>query len=104
MTSQKVTQQQNPVTKQGDTSRARLSYGEDVTVSPVTLQGDTRKGDSDRTPLRASRHHHPQPSHAKTPMTWLHVAALNLIADHEAGIAVSPAKLAAARQLLGRPA
>lgn len=34
------------------------------------------------------------------PMTWLHIAALNLIADHDAGIAVNPVKLEAARKLV----
>lgn len=40
------------------------------------------------------------PSIAKKPMTWLHIAALNLIADHDAGIAVNQLKLEAARKLV----
>ena len=58
-------------------------------------------------PLAGSGTSHPIPSvQGKQPerMTALHVAALNLIQDHEAGIEVSPARLKAARQLLGRAA
>jgi hypothetical protein len=34
-------------------------------------------------------------------MTWMHVAAMNTIADHEAGREVSAMRLEAARRLLG---
>jgi hypothetical protein len=33
-------------------------------------------------------------------MTWAHISALNIMADHAAGISVSPMKLEAARKLL----
>lgn len=35
------------------------------------------------------------------PMTWTHIAAMNLIADHDAGVSANPVKLDAARKLLG---
>lgn len=35
-------------------------------------------------------------------MSWVHIAALNLIADHEAGIAVDPKRLEAARSLIAK--
>lgn len=46
---------------------------------------------------------HPIPltvSYAKNPITHLQLAAMNLIADHEAGVAVDAHKLEFARRLL----
>lgn len=34
-------------------------------------------------------------------MNWTHIAAMNLVQDHAAGLTVDPMKLAAARKLLG---
>jgi hypothetical protein len=46
---------------------------------------------------------HEGSSSKRTPMTALHVAALNTLQDHAAGVTVSPIKLEAACRLLGRP-
>ena len=43
--------------------------------------------------------HHMKQSKSST-TTWMHIAAMNLIADHTAGVVVDPVKLAAAQQLL----
>ncbi len=37
-------------------------------------------------------------------MTAMHIAAMNLLQDHEQGIPVNPIKLDAARKLLGKEA
>ncbi len=70
----------------------------------------------DRTSLRpegsgTSRHSVQQKWHAqKKPaapegaVTWAHIAAMNLLQDHEQGIPVNPIKLDAARKLLGKEA
>ncbi len=36
----------------------------------------------------------------KGAMNWTHIAAMNTLADHKAGVTVDPVKLAAARALL----
>lgn len=36
--------------------------------------------------------------------TWMHIAAMNLLQDHEQGVPVNPMKLDAARKLLGKEA
>lgn len=43
-----------------------------------------------------------RPSHPACTGNWTHLSALNLIADHDAGIAVDAEKLKRARVLLGR--
>lgn len=40
-------------------------------------------------------------STTKPATTWLHIGAMNVLADHKAGIHVDPAKLALARSVLG---
>jgi hypothetical protein len=105
--SKSVTKQQKSVTEQRDTPRARTpSFGGDVTVSRCHGRRDVTAGerDSDMPALKPAHHgHETQRSHAKTPMTALHVAALNTLQDHEAGVTVSPLRLDAACRLLGRP-
>lgn len=54
----------------------------------------------DRRPSGRPSHPTAAPSIAKKPMTWLHIAALNLIADHEAGLPVGATNLEAARRLM----
>ena len=53
-------------------------------------------------PARPARPARPAPPRvaAKPMLSWLHVAALNLIADHEAGIIIGATNLAAARKLV----
>lgn len=107
-TSKSVTRKQESVTHKRDTlARARPSFGGDVTLSRCNARRDVTSGerDSDMRPFRDARHHHEQQrSYAAKPMSVLHVAAMNLLADHEAGLVVTPAKIEAARKLLGRAA
>lgn len=103
---QRVTNRANRVTKDGDTlARARLSFGEGDTLSPVTVTGDksavtgdNRERDSDSPGLRPV----PSPSRSgPSKSTAWHVIAAMLLADHRLGRYVDPAKLKAARALLG---
>ncbi len=106
--SQSVTNSEKSVTQERDTlARARPSFGGDVTLSRCHVRRDVTSGerDSDMRPCRDARHRHEtQRSHAKKPMTAMHVAAMNLLQDHEQGIPVNPIKLDAARKLLGKEA
>jgi hypothetical protein len=102
-----VTQQPESVTEQRDAaSRARTpSSGGDVTVSRCHAERDVtnRERDSDRNGHSRSRHDHEKRSLKAGPQpvsNWLQIGALNLIADHEAGIAVPEAKLELARRVV----
>jgi len=104
----RVTKPAKKVTSQSDIlARARPSFGGDVTLSPVTQrvtqEGDIKTGDSDIPGCRRSRHHHPESGEfSLQPQSWMHIAAMNLIHDHEAGKKVDAGKLAASYKLLGR--
>ena len=98
-----VTEAENSVTEQRDTlARARLSFGKDVTVSHVTKPRDVTlcSRDSDTRPYGRRHHHERRPATAAKGTTWAHIAAANLIADHDAGKHVDPVKLEAARKLV----
>jgi hypothetical protein len=72
-----------------------VTQNRDVTVS---------ERDSDIRAERSRHHHEPakQQAKEKTGTSWMHLAALNLIHDHEAGLKVDASKLNLARRLLGR--
>lgn len=57
--------------------------------------------DSDRPSSPSGRVHHGHESaRSKPKLSWMHIAAVNLIADHKAGIAVNKVKLSAAFALM----
>lgn len=96
-----VTEAENSVTEQRDTlARARPLFQGDVTLSPVTQRSDNGARDSDTRPYGRRHHHERRPSTAAKGTTWAHIAAANLIADHDAGKHVDPVKLEAARKLV----
>lgn len=73
---------------------SRVTQKRDVTVS---------ERDSDIR-LKGSRHgHEKQRSAGKEKTTWMHIAAMNLIRDHQAGVVVPVLKLELAKRLLGQP-
>ena len=80
-------------------ARAR-PYGDKPRMSqcPVVPKNGTQRGKrgTGHSGLSASTSH---PTRAGS-MTWAHISALNIMADHAAGISVSPMKLEAARKLL----
>lgn len=75
-------------------------------TATVTLS--RRDSDSPSSPPGRDRHGHvsrPKQVQEQQPKTsWMHIGALNLLADHAAGIHVEPAKLELARRILGRAA
>lgn len=106
---QNVTQAANGVTCSVTASRAQETLRVGVTMSRVTTQRDVtdreRDSDNSSSPSDRSRHGHGvKQEQAQKPATWLHIAAMNLLADHEAGIHVEQAKLDTARRILGRAA
>lgn len=102
-----VTNADHSVTQQRDTlARARPPTGGCHDVTRDTSCRDKRDVTGGERDMSACRPHvtPAAPSIAKRPMTWLHIAALNLIADHDAGIAVDPVRLAAARSFIAKDA
>ena len=108
-----MTKQSNTVTDKRDASRARPLFQGDVTVvtlpTDVTANRDvtvvTRDSDKASSPAGRPRHCHEKRLMSDQPKTsWMHVAAMNLIADAKAGIEVDPEKLAMAMRVLGRGA
>lgn len=76
-------------------ARAR-SYAakKDLSHCPVVPKNGTQQGDVWDGTLRPSAYTSPL---VKTGWNWMHIAALNLIDDAKAGIAVDPGRLAAAK-------
>jgi hypothetical protein len=101
-----VTEAQKTVTCERDTGRDTLARARplrgNVTVSRVTTQRDVTqsKRDSDSPAFRRSHHHHAGTVEHRVPNNWAYIGAVNVIAEHEEGGKVDPAKLDLARQLL----
>lgn len=109
-----MTKQAKNVTDKRDASRARTpssgGYVTDVTLpTDVTANRDVtvvmRDSDKASSPSGRPRHGHEKRLMSDQPKTsWMHIAAMNLIADAKAGIKVDPEKLAMAVRVLGRGA
>lgn len=100
-----VTNRHRSVTSRRDTSRAQETLRVGVTVSRVTTKRDVTvdKRDSDIRAERSSHHHETGRKAGMEKTSWMHIAALNLVADHDAGKHVDTSKLELARRLLGQP-
>ena len=63
-----------------------------------------RDSDKPSSPSGRARHgHETRKGAGKEKTTWMHIGAMNLIRDHEAGIDVPASKLELAKRLLGLP-
>lgn len=74
-------------------------------MSRVTQERDVTvvERDSDIRAERSRHHHEAGKEQARAKTSWMHLAAMNLVHDHEAGIAVNTSKLELAKRLLGMP-
>ena len=105
-----MTTKTKSVTEHRDIPRARTpSFGGNVTLSRCHVTRDVtvvmRDSDKASSPSGRPRHGHEKRLMSDQPKTsWMHIAAMNLIADANAGIEVDPEKLAMAMRVLGRGA